>query len=165
MKQANVTCAAAAAVLLVSGCSARVLRAPEPQTRSGCETQSVTTADLRAVTSPAVIEVRPKYIVDTCSGTSQVSGTKFVLRGSDETKRLLACPNVRVHVGAEGELAAASQSPWLPEGWLEIDVTPDAEGVAVTLASDTVSKNVKLFRHATASVASLSVRAKTAPPR
>jgi hypothetical protein len=164
MKQANITYAAAAAVLLVSGCSAGVLRAPDPQARSGCEAQSVT-ADLRAVTSLALLEVRPKYIVDTCSGTSQVSGTKFVLRGSDETKRLLACPNVRVHVGAEGEIAAESGSPWLPEGWLEIDVTPEAEGVAVTLASDTVSKNVKLFRHAAASVASLSVTPTTAPPR
>jgi len=91
--------------------------------------------DLRPI-SGAVLRVRPKYIVDTCSGTAQVSGPQFLLRRSAETAPLLACPTARAHVGGEREPSPASGAPWLPEGWLDVEVKPEAEGIPVTLSME-----------------------------
>jgi hypothetical protein len=97
--------------------------------------------------TPAIVGLRPKHIVDTCSATSQAAGTTLVLHpgnASDPWIQMRRCPSARVFFGG------GDDDSWIPDGWVDLDVRPEGDGVAVTISADSVSKNIKLLQRTAA---------------
>lgn len=148
---------ALAAPALVGAC-APVAPGPfaAPQASKSAETTSTVPRDcadsnawrreLGSVAPSAIVGLKPKHIVDTCSGTAQTSGTILILRrtgGADPWTEMLRCPSARVYFGRV-------DGSWIPEGWVDLEVRPEANGASVTISAESVAKNIELLRRATA---------------
>jgi len=147
----------ALAVALVGGCAPVVEGPPAaPEASKSSETSSGVPADcgdasawrqeLRSVPPNAIVGLKPKHIVDTCSGTSQTSGTVLLLRrtdGADSWTRMLRCSSARVFFGT-------SDDTWIPDGWVDLEVRAEGNGASVTISAESVAKNIRLYRRATA---------------
>jgi hypothetical protein len=101
---------------------------------------------LRSIEPGAIVGLRPKHIVDTCSGTSQAAGTILILRPKEASAwiPMLRCPSARVFFGG------ADDDSWIPDGWVDLDVRPEGDGAAITISAESVSKNIKLLERASA---------------
>jgi hypothetical protein len=102
----------------------------------------------------AVLRVRPTHWQDTCSGAVQVTGTKLLVRppeaSSARLAHLLHCSGTRVWVAPGDGAPPAGGKLQLPEGWVDIDVKPEAGDYSVWLSAETTRKNLDLLRRATA---------------
>jgi hypothetical protein len=112
---------------------------------SPCKDAKSWQENLRTLQSSPVLAVEAHYTRNTCDGTTQVIGTRVLLRGPDDSSRaalswMLQCRASRVFIGEAG---------WLPDGWLDIEVKPEGGNVVVALSADSVPKNIQLF-HRTA---------------
>jgi hypothetical protein len=81
----------------------------------------------------------------------RVSGAKLVVRPpagitADQMTRALQCHSARVVLG---QAAGEQDDPtWLPNSWIDIEVTSENGNFAITLAADSVRENLQLLRRA-----------------
>ncbi len=107
--------------------------------------------NLRILQPSTVLKVEAHYTRNTCDGTTQVIGTRVLLRSPKEPSPaalswMLQCRASRVFVGEAEPSYLPASSRWLPPGWLDIAVKPEGGIVVVTLSADSVPKNIELFR-------------------
>ncbi len=154
MKALLVTTATAA--LWATGCSqgvSPIVRAASVE-QAQCGDAASVREDLAVLGDTTVLSVEPTYIIDTCWGTWQVSGTKMLMSppqgvSPERLARALQCHGARALLGRAD--ASMVDDPYgSPDGWVDIDATPAADRLAVTLRADTVSKNVRALRRARA---------------
>jgi hypothetical protein len=148
---------AAAIVCLTCACSESVSDRARVVSGRPLECAEVETwpDELRTLTSGAVREVERHYIVDTCSGTAQVSGIRLLVprpqgATSERWNRWRRCPSQRVFVTDASPSDSARGHFWIPNGWLDIEVKPSGADLAITLSAESLSKNVQLFRRTAA---------------
>jgi hypothetical protein len=146
----------ATAALWATGCSqgvSPIVRAASVE-QVQCGDATSVREDLAILQETTVLSVEPTYIVDTCWGTWQVSGTKLLMSpppgvSPERLARALQCHGARALLGRAD--ASMVDDPYgSPDGWVNIDATPGADRLAVTLQADTVSNNVRVLRRAKA---------------
>jgi hypothetical protein len=153
--KAMVTGLLPALAAVASGCEPRAtgrLRvaegSPEPPPSAirppDCGDSSAWRQELLSLRPSAVAGIRSTHVVDTCSGTSQVSGTTLILRpesASGSSWRMLQCSSAHV-------LFSHGEDSWIPSGWVDIEVRREAGASLLTIHAETVSKNIKLLHRA-----------------
>ena len=145
---------------LLAACSAP---ATDPPPRSAlapaagaCDNPSTWETGLGGFAGSSVREVSALYIRDTCAGAAQVQGTRLVLDppagpDADSRPRLLRCSPAHLYVRQPGPRAGGrGLAAIAPPGWLDIAVRADAEELVVTMSSESVAKNIELYRRARA---------------
>jgi hypothetical protein len=114
-----------------------------------CEDGPAWQAELGALDANSVLKVEPTYWVDTCNGAAQVTGTRLVIRlhqtSTERLTHMLRCSQTRMHLGKD-DGRAAQDHLWLPEGWVDVDVTREAGAYSVWLSAESVTKNLELLR-------------------
>jgi hypothetical protein len=146
----------AAAALGMSGCS----QAASPVTRAAsveqrqCGDAASFPEDLAILMDTTVLSIEPTYVVDTCWGTWQVSGTKLLMSppqgvSPERLARVLRCHGARALL-RRADASMVDDPYWSPDGWVDIEATPMAGRLAVVLRADTVQKNIRVLRRATA---------------
>jgi hypothetical protein len=102
-----------------------------------------------------VFSVEPLYShIMTASGSEErVDGVKLLVRpppgvSADQMTRILQCHSARVLLGQVNPDAVRSDPYWLPDSWVNIQVTPENGNFAVTVSADTVRDNLKVFGRA-----------------
>jgi hypothetical protein len=98
-----------------------------------------------------VLDVEPTYLVDTCSGTAKITGTRVRVHATgraqdDPLSRVLGCVGARAYVRVPEPPRAEPAQFALPDGPLEIEVEASGGDVAITLHSGSVRENIALFR-------------------
>jgi len=121
--------------------------------REQCDASS--TAQDGLVRSLRVIHVEPLYSHVRSNNTSEarVNGAKLVVRppqgvSAEQLTRVLQCHSARVLLGQLSGNEVGSDPYWLPNGWVNIEVTPDNGNFAVTLSADTVRDNLAVYGRA-----------------
>jgi hypothetical protein len=148
--------ATVAAICLLGACSTSAppgARAPQVG-QLPCEDGDAWQDELRLLDASTLLKVEPTTWVDMCSGAAQVTGTRLLLRrpeaSSQRLARMLQCSSARVRIGQADPSQIADGRLRLPEGWVDIDVKPEAGHYAVRLSAENVAKNLQLLRQATA---------------
>jgi hypothetical protein len=145
-----------AAALGIIGCSQEV----SPITRAAsveqarCGDATSAQQDLAILGDTAVLSVEPTYTVDTCWGTWQVSGTKLLMSppegvSPERLAGILLCHGARALLRRPG-VSMVDDPYWSADGWVNIDAAPAAGRLAVVLRADSVPKNIRVLRRATA---------------
>lgn len=110
---------------------------------------------LAAIPAGAIKRVEPMYMRDTCAGSAQVSGTRLVLLpkafSSAQWGTLVTCRGSHVRL-SDDEQGPGAISAWIPEGWVDLTVERDHNGVTLALSAESVPKNILLLRRAKAFV-------------
>jgi hypothetical protein len=113
--------------------------------------------DQRLLETTTVLKAEPLYSRVHTNGNDEdrVSGAKLLIRPpqgvtADRFALALQCHSARVLLGQVDRSQLPDDPTWLPDAWVDIDVTPEAGNFAVTLRSDTVSKNLQVLNRATA---------------
>jgi hypothetical protein len=146
----------ATAALWTIGCSqgaSPIVRAASVE-QAQCGDATSVREDLAIVGDTTVLSVEPTYVVDTCWGTWQVSGTKMLMSpptgvSPERLARALQCHGARALL-RRADASMVDDPYGSPDGWVGIDTTPAADRLAVTLRADSVSRNVRLLRRAKA---------------
>jgi hypothetical protein len=146
----------AAAALGMTGCSqaaSPVARAASVEQRQ-CGDATAMLDDLAILRNTTVLSVEPTYVVDTCWGTWQVSGTKLLMSppegvSPDRLARVLRCHGARALL-RRADASMVDDPYWSPDGWVDIEATPVAGRLAILLRADTVQKNIRVLRRARA---------------
>ena len=152
------------AVMTVSICASTCtgIRSPHtsgaPIAKTPCEDAAAWQDNLRILQPTTALKVEAHYTRNTCDGTTQVIGTRVLLRSPQDSSRaavswMLQCRASRVFLGEDDRSVRPASSWWLPPGWLDIEVKPEGGDLIVTLSADSVPKNIELFRR-TAELAS-----------
>jgi hypothetical protein len=155
MKSHLGTCAAVSVFCLASACSS----APPPTARAAGVRQlqcDPTATSLDAlVRSTKVLSVEPLYshIMTTNSSEERVDGTKLLIRppagvSAEQMTRILQCHGARVLLGQVNRDAVRNDPYWLPDSWVNIQVTPENGNFAVTVSAESLSDNLKVFGRA-----------------
>jgi hypothetical protein len=105
-----------------------------------------------------VLKVEPQYLWDTCSGTARVTGIKLLVRGPTgssgaQLERMFQCASARATLGRVDPSRLPDDPYGFPGAWVDIDVNPEGNNLAVTLRADTVSNNIRLLHRAMAFMA------------
>jgi hypothetical protein len=113
--------------------------------------------DLRLLETTTVLRADPIYSHVHTNGNDEdrVSGAKLLIRPpegvtADRFALILQCHSARVLLGQVDRSQLPDDPTWLPDAWVDIDVTPEAGNFAVTLRSDSVSKNLQVLNRASA---------------
>jgi hypothetical protein len=138
--------------LLLCACTAPVTPAAKAAKveKLDCGDANATASDLRA-RQATVLKIEPLYYWDLCFGIAKISGTKLVIQrpegvSSAQMGRNLLCADARATLG-HGEIGEPPSDPYgLPGAWVDIDVSPEGDNLAVTLRADTVPNNIRLLR-------------------
>jgi hypothetical protein len=146
----------AAAAVGMTGCSqaaSPVARAASVE-QAQCGDAASVPEDLAILADTTVLSIEPTYVVDTCWGTWQVSGTKLLMSppqgvSPERLARVLRCHGARALLGRY-DASMVADPYWSPDGWVDIEATAVAGRLAVLLRADTVPKNIRLLRRATA---------------
>jgi hypothetical protein len=146
----------AAATFGMLGCSqgvSPIARAASVE-KARCDDATSAREDLAILADTTVLSVEPTYVVDTCWGTWQVSGTKLRMSpphgvSPERLARILQCHGARALL-RRADASMVDDPYWSPDGWVDIDATPAAGWLAVVLRADGVSNNVRVLRRATA---------------
>jgi hypothetical protein len=122
-----------------------------PIATNPCEDAAVWQDNLRILQPNTVLRVEAHYTRNTCDGTTQVIGTRVLLRSAEGPSRaalswMLQCRAWRIFVGQADPSSFRRRSPWLPTGWLDIEAKPEGDNLVVMLSADSVPKNIELFR-------------------
>jgi hypothetical protein len=148
---------ATAAAIVVCACSGRIAPAAQAAdiVRVQCSDTGAAPEDLQILEGTQIVEVRPEYVVDTCWGTWQVSATKLVVRpppnvSSDRFGRALRCHGARALLGGAEASAVSGDPYWSRDGWVDVDVRAQGNLLVVRLRAETVAKNIRLLRRASA---------------
>jgi hypothetical protein len=142
-------------VSLASACAS----APLPVTRAvGVEQvqcDPTVTAQDALVRSTKVLSVQPLYshIMTASASEERVDGVKLVVRppqgvSAEQMTRILQCHSARALLGQVNREAVRSDPYWLPDSWVNIQVTPENGNFAVTVSADTVRDNPKVVGRA-----------------
>ena len=151
-----VLAATAAAASGMIGCSPGVpptVRAASVE-RVLCSDVTSMDGDIAVVRDTTVLHVEPTYVVDTCWGTWQVSGARMLMSppqgvSSEQLARVLQCHGARALL-RRYDASMVDDPYWSVDGWVDIDATPTAGRLVVTLHADTVPRNIRLLRRAIA---------------
>ena len=145
------------AMLAASICASACAGIPSPRTsvasvaKNPCEDAAAWQENLRILQPRTVLSVQAHYTRNTCDGTTQVIGTRVLLRRPEDSSHaalswMLQCRASRVLLGEAHPSLFLTSSPWLPTGWLDIEAKPEGGNFVVTLSADSVPKNIELFR-------------------
>jgi hypothetical protein len=144
-------------MLAVSICASTCAGIPSPRSsvapvaKNPCEDAAAWQDNLRILQPNTVLGVEAHYTRNTCDGTTQVIGTRVLLRSPEGSSRaalswMLQCRAWRIFVREADPSSFPRRSPWLPTGWLDIEAKPEGGTLVVTLSADSVPKNIELFR-------------------
>ena len=108
------------------------------------------------VRSTRVLAVQPIYShVRTSNNDAEerVNGAKLLVRPPpgmtiETMTRLLQCHSARILLGQTSADAVTSDPYWLPDTWVAIDVKAEDGNFAVTLTTDTVRDNLRVYGRA-----------------
>jgi hypothetical protein len=145
------------ALLLASACAS----APLPRTRATAVEQMQcdprVTAQEGLVRQTKVVSVEPIYahIVTTGSSEERIDGAKLVVRpppgvSAEQMTRVLQCHGARVLLGQLNADSVRNDPYWLPDRWVNIEVTSENGNFAVTLMADSIRDNLEVLTHASA---------------
>jgi hypothetical protein len=154
-------------LLALAGISAMLLGAcavgVPPETRAArveqnqCADARSAADDVRLLESTTVLKAEPVYSRLHTNGNEEdrVSGARLLIRApegvtADRMAQVLQCHSARLLLGQIDRTQLADDPYWLPDAWLDIDVTPEGGHFAVTLRADSVAKNLKVLNRATA---------------
>jgi hypothetical protein len=122
-----------------------------------CPGAKTAQGDLRLLETTTVLKAEPIYSLVHTGGNEEdrVSGAKLLIRPpegvtADQLTRVLQCHSARVLLGQVDRSQLPDDPYWLPDAWVDIDVTPEAGNFAVTLRADSVAKNIQVLNRATA---------------
>jgi hypothetical protein len=125
--------------------------------RMQCASGSASPDDVRLLQATTVLKAEPIYsrIHTNSNEEDRVSGAKLLIRppegvSADRLTRVLQCHSARVLLGQIDRSQLPDDPYWLPDAWLDIEVTPETGNFAVTLRADSVSKNLAVLSRATA---------------
>jgi hypothetical protein len=147
---------AVGAVSLASACASE----PPPAARAvGVERMQCVGTGQEAeqlVKSTNVLHVEPLYShVRSSNNNSEerVNGAKLLVRppkgvSAERMTRALQCHNARILLGKVQGESIADDPYWLPDAWVNIDVTPENGNFAVTISADSVRDNLQVFKRA-----------------
>ena len=145
------------AMVTLSICASTCAGLPPPRTsvapvaKNPCEDPAAWQDNLRILQRNTVLRVEAHYTRNTCDGTTQVIGTRALLRSPEGSSGaalswMLQCRASRIFLGEAAPSGFPRGSPWLPTGWLDVEAKPEGGNVIVTLSADSVPKNIELFR-------------------
>lgn len=148
-----------AGVAFAAGCAANVppsAKAAQVE-QMQCTGSKTSQDDLHLLQASTVLKAEPIYSRVHTNGNEEdrVSGAKLLIRPqegvtADRLARVLQCHSARVLLGQVDRSQLPDDPTWLPDAWVDIDVTPEAGNFAVTLRSDTVAKNLQVLNRASA---------------
>lgn len=132
---------------------------PRPTVRAAdiervqCDSTSTSRDDL--VRSIAVLRVRPifTHMRSNTSGEDRVNGALLLVRPPDgvsaeQLTRILQCHGARALLGQLDRGSFPNDPYWLPDTWVAIDVKAEDGNFAVTLTTDTVRDNLRVYGRA-----------------
>jgi hypothetical protein len=150
----------AATASLLAACAATVPPSAKAAhvERIQCAGSTAAQDDLRLLQTTTVLKAEPIYsrvITSKSNAEDRVSGAKLVIRppegvSAERMTRTLQCHSARALLGQIDGSQLPDDPYFLPDSWLDIDVTPEAGNFAVTLRADTVSKNLHVLAQASA---------------
>jgi hypothetical protein len=118
-----------------------------------CDTSS--TEQEALVRSTKVLSVAPLYshIMNVGSAYERVDGVKLVVRplpgvSAERMTRILQCHSARILLGQVQREAIHSDPYWLPDRWVNIEVSSENGNFAVALRADSVHDNLQVLSHA-----------------
>jgi|HubBroStandDraft_4_1064222.scaffolds.fasta_scaffold67984_2 hypothetical protein len=121
--------------------------------RIQCDSTSTSRDDL--VRSIAVLRVRPMFthMRSNTSGEDRVNGVMLLVRppggvSAEQLTRILQCHGARALLGQLDGDSVQNDPYWLPDTWVAIDVKAEDGNFAVTLTTDTVRDNLRVFGRA-----------------
>jgi hypothetical protein len=149
----------AGVVSLAAGCAGNV-----PPTAKAAQVEQIQCAgskigsdDLRLLETTTVLKAEPIYsrVHTRDNDEERVSGAKLLIRppagvSAEQLTRVLQCHSARVLLGQVDRSQLPDDPYWLPDAWIDINVTPESGNFAVTLESDSVAKNLQVLNRATA---------------
>jgi hypothetical protein len=156
VKWAGVGPVAFGLVFLVGACAASV-----PPIAKAAKVEELECADAKArsddvwLQRATVLKVEPQYLWDTCSGTARVTGIKLLVRGPGgasraQLTRMFQCASARATLGRVDPSRLPDDPYGFPGAWVDVDVSPEGDDLAVTLRADTVPNNIRLLHRAIA---------------
>jgi hypothetical protein len=143
----------------VAGCTVNVPPAARAAQVEHAQCAGAKTAqdDLRLLEATTVLKAEPLYSRVHTNGNDEdrVSGAKLLIRpppgiSADRLGLVLQCHSARALLGQVDKSQVPDDPYWLPDAWVDIDVTPEAGNFAVTLRADSVSRNLQVLNRATA---------------
>jgi hypothetical protein len=121
--------------------------------RIQCDSGSTSHDDL--VRSIAVLRVRPifTHMRSNTSSEERVNGATLLVRppegvSAEQLTRILQCHGARALLGQLNGNSVPNDPYWLPDTWVTIDVTSEGGNFAVTLTTDTVRDNLRVYGRA-----------------
>ena len=145
-------------VSLAAACASR----PPPATRAAgverlqCDGSASAQDEIQLLRSTAVLRIDPIYshvLTANNSSEERVNGAKLLVRppkglSAEQLTRILQCHSARVLLGQVNGAAVPNDPYWLPDAWVDIDVSPEHGNFAVTLTADSVHKNLQVLGRA-----------------
>lgn len=136
---------------------------PQPVTAAAsveqlqCDSRVTAPEVTQLLQANAVLYIKPLYhhiIVNPNNAEDRISGAKLVLRpppgvSAEELTRILQCHSARVVLGKVSPAEIVDDPYWLPDRWVDIQVTPENGNFAVTVVGDTVHDNIEVLDRAT----------------
>jgi hypothetical protein len=161
MKMSGIGRAAAGMALLSCACTGSAplnAKAAEVERRE-CTGAQASADELRVRQATTVLKVEPEHYWDLCFGIAKITGTRLLVRGpagvsSEQLARNLQCASARASLDREDPDGLPKDPYGLPGAWVDVDVAPEGENLAVTLRAESVSNNIRLFHRARAFAAS-----------
>jgi hypothetical protein len=157
--------AIALAVLRVACAASGCVHEPTPVERAAgevrlrCAEPEISQDDLRILQETRVVQVEPATFLAGAStrteGGRTVSGTKLVVKAppgvsAEGMARILRCHSARALLGQVDATLFAYDPFFLPDTWVDIDVTTENGFFVVKLSADRVWQNLAVLRRATA---------------
>jgi len=124
-----------------------LMQCPESPTPQG---------EARLLASTKVLDFEPIYSrVPTGNNDIEyrLNGAKILIRPpqgmtADQMTRALQCHSARVLLGQVDQTQFPNDPYWLPNTWVNIDVTPEEGNFAVRLSADNIPHNRSIFERA-----------------
>jgi hypothetical protein len=146
-------------VSVISSASA-CASAPPPSTKAAgierlqCDARVTAQDDL--VRSTRVLSVEPLYshvMTSRNNSQEQVQGAKLLVRppkdvSAEELTRILQCHSARVLLGRVNPDTVPNDPYWLPDTWVNINVTPEDGNFAITVTANSIDENLAVFGRA-----------------
>jgi len=150
---------ASALACVAAGCTEHV--APTARAaaveRMQCDHSTAPGDDVRVLQRTAVLSAGPLYshVVTKDGSEDRVTGAKLIVRppegvSAEKLTRLLQCHSAQVLLGQVDSSRFAGDPYWLPDAWLDIDVTSDNGNFAVVLRADNIPDGLSVLHRATA---------------
>lgn len=114
--------------------------------------------DLQMLQNTAVLRASPLYshvISGKNSTEDRVTGARLLVRPPEDVSpermtRILQCHSARALLGQVDTSRFADDPYWLPDAWLDIQVTPDNGNYEVVVRADSIPDGLQVLRRATA---------------